>query len=75
MEWTEFELAMTDPRYQHGAPVYKDEPRMTVQAVADNLESGKSPERIAEAYQIDLRLVLGTKRFLESQPVASRSLR
>ena len=72
MDWSKFDLAISDPRYQHGAPVYKDEPRMTVQAVADNLQSGKSPERIAEAYQIDLRLVLGTKRFIESQSVVAR---
>lgn len=72
MDWSKFDLAMSDPRYQHGAPVFKDEPRMTVQAVADNLETGKSPERIAEAYQIDIRLVLATQSFIESQSVVSR---
>lgn len=71
MDWAKFDLAMKDPLYQHGALVFKEEPRMTVQAVVDNLETGKSPERIAEAYQIDLRLVAGVKTFIESQRVAS----
>ncbi len=43
---------------------------MTVEAVADNLEDGQSPETIAAAYRIDLRLVLGTKKFIESQSIA-----
>lgn len=71
MDWSKFNLAMTDPRYLHGAPVFKDEPRMPVQAVLDNLDANKAPEVIAEAYQIDLRLVLGVKKFAESQRVAS----
>ena len=70
MDWSKFDLAMTDPRYLHGAPVFKDEPRMPVQAVLDNLDADKAPEVIAEAYQIDLRLVLGVKQFVESQRVA-----
>jgi uncharacterized protein (DUF433 family) len=70
MDWSKFDLAMTDPRYLHGAPVFKDEPRMPVQAVLDNLDADKAQEVIAEAYQIDLRLVLGVKQFVESQRVA-----
>ena len=70
MDWSKFDLAMTDPRYLHGAPVFKDEPRMPVQAVLDNLDADKAPEVIAEAYQIDVRLVLGVKQFVESQRVA-----
>ena len=53
-----------------GLPVFKDEPRMPVQAVLDNLDADKAPEVIAEAYQIDVRLVLGVKQFVESQRVA-----
>ncbi len=70
MDWSKFELAMTDPRYLHGAPVFRDEPRMPVQAVLDNLDDGMSPDAVAEAYQIDLRLVTAVKRFAESQRLA-----
>ena len=35
MDWSKFDLAMTDPRYLHGVPVFRDEPRMPVQAVLD----------------------------------------
>jgi hypothetical protein len=28
MDWSQFELAMTDSRYMSGEPVFKDEPRM-----------------------------------------------
>lgn len=69
MNWSKFDLAMTDPRYLHGSePVYKDEPRVPVRVIAENLEKF-APEEIAEDYQIDLQLVLGTKRFIESQSV------
>jgi hypothetical protein len=57
MDWSKFDRAMTDPR-------------MPVQAVPGNLEK-KTPEQIADAYQSDLRLVPGVKRFVESQRVAS----
>lgn len=33
MDWSKFDLAMADPRYLHGAPVFREEPRMLVQAV------------------------------------------
>ena len=50
--------------------MFKKEPRIPVRAVVENL--GKfTPEQIGEDYQIDLRLVPGTKRFLESQSVAN----
>ena len=65
MDWSKFDLAMMDPRYLHGAPVFKDEPRMPVQAVLDNLNDGMTPEAVTEAYQIDLRLVTGVKQFAE----------
>jgi uncharacterized protein (DUF433 family) len=70
MDWSKFDLAMTDPRYLHGAPVFRDEPRMPVQAVLDNLDDGMTPEAVAKAYQIDLRLVTAAKNFAESQPIA-----
>lgn len=70
VDWSKFDLAMTDPRYLHGAPVFKDEPRMPVQAVLDNLDDGMTPEAIAKAYQIDVRLVTGAKQFAESQRFA-----
>ena len=56
MDWSKFDLAMTDPRYLHGLPVFRDEPRMPVQAVLDNLDDGMTPEAVAEAYQIELLL-------------------
>ncbi len=71
MDWTKFDLAKTDPRFLHGSePVFIEEPRVPVRAIVENLGK-RTPEQIAEAYQIDLELVLGTKRFIESQSVAS----
>jgi uncharacterized protein (DUF433 family) len=70
MDWSKFDLAMMDTRYLHGTPVFKDEPRMPVQAVLDNLDDGMSPDAVAKAYQIDLRLVTGVKQFAESQRFA-----
>jgi uncharacterized protein (DUF433 family) len=70
MDWQKFELAITDPRYLHGMPVFRDEPRMPVQAVLDNLDDGMAPEAVAKAYQIDVRLVLAVKQFAESQRLA-----
>jgi uncharacterized protein (DUF433 family) len=70
MDWSRFELAMSDTRYLHGAPVFREEPRMLVQAVLDNLDDGMTPEAVANAYEIDLRLVLGVKQFAESQRFA-----
>jgi uncharacterized protein (DUF433 family) len=70
MDWSKFDLAMMDPHYLHGAPVFKDEPRMPVQAVLDNLDDGMTPDAVAKAYQIDLRLVAGVKHFAESQRLA-----
>ena len=35
MDWSKFDLAMTGSRYLHGTPVFRDEPRMPVQAVLD----------------------------------------
>lgn len=46
MDWSKFDLAKVDPEYLHGALVYKDEPRIKVQDVADNLERGKSPNAL-----------------------------
>jgi uncharacterized protein (DUF433 family) len=70
MDWSKFDLAMTDLRYQSGAPVFKEEPRMPVQTVFDNLEDGMTPEAIAKAWQIDLRLVAGVKQFAQRQRLA-----
>ena len=70
MDWSKFDLAMTDPNYLHGTPVFREEPRMPVQAVLDNLDDGMTPDAVAEAYQIDLRLVTGVKQFAESQRFA-----
>ena len=70
MAWSKFELAMSDPRYLHGATVFRDEPRMPVQAVLDNLDDGIASADIANAYQIDLRLVTAVKLFVESQRLA-----
>ena len=70
MDWLKFDLAMVDSGYLHGAPVFKDEPRMPVQAVLDNLDDGMSPNDVAKAYQIELRLVIGVKQFAESQRFA-----
>jgi uncharacterized protein (DUF433 family) len=49
---------------------FKEEPRMPVQAVLDNLDDGMSPDDVAKAYQIELRLVTGVKQFAESQRFA-----
>jgi uncharacterized protein (DUF433 family) len=70
MGWSKFDLAMTDPRYLHGAPVFREEPRMPVQAALDNLDDGMTQEAIAKAYQIELRLVMAVKQFAESQRLA-----
>ena len=70
MDWSKFELAMTDPRYLHGVPVFREEPRLPVQAVLDNLDDGMTPDGVAEAYQIALRLVVAVKQFAESQRFA-----
>jgi hypothetical protein len=59
MDWSKFDLAMTDLRYLNGAPVFKEEPRMPVQTVLDNLEDGMTPEAIA-----------GVKQFAERQRLA-----
>jgi uncharacterized protein (DUF433 family) len=61
---------MVDPLYLHGTPVFKEEPRMPVQAVLDNLDDGMSPDAVAKAYQIELRLVTGVKQFAEGQRFA-----
>ena len=34
MDWLKFDLAATEPRYLHGAPVFKEEQRMPVHAAA-----------------------------------------
>ena len=70
MNWSKFDLAMTDPRYLHGTPVFRDEPRMPVQAVLDNLDDGLTDDAVAEAYQIDLRLVTAVRQFAESERLA-----
>jgi uncharacterized protein (DUF433 family) len=74
MDWSEFDLAMSDERYLGGAAVFKEEPRMPVLTVLDNLEDGMAPEAVAEAWQIDLRLVNAVKEFAESRRLA-RSFR
>jgi uncharacterized protein (DUF433 family) len=61
---------MTDPRYQGGSPVFKDDPRMPVQTVLDNLEDGMTPDEIAKAWKIELRLVTGVRQFAESHKLA-----
>ena len=43
---------------------------MPVQAVLDNLDDGMTPEAVAEAYQIDLRLVTAIKNYAEGQRVS-----
>jgi uncharacterized protein (DUF433 family) len=70
MDWSEFDLAMTDPDYLHGTPVFKDEPRMPVQAVLDNLDDGMTPAAVASAFQIDLRLVERVRQFAEGRRLA-----
>lgn len=70
MDWSKFELGITDSRYLHGARVFRDEPRMPLQAVLDNLDDGMTPEDIARTYQIDLHLVTAVKEFAESQRLA-----
>jgi len=70
MDWSQFDLAMTDSRYLGGTLVFKDEPRMPVQTVLDNLEDGMTAEAIAEAWEIDLRLVTAVQEFAESQRFA-----
>jgi len=70
MDWSKFDLAMTDPQYQGGAPVFKDDPRMPVQTVLDNLEDGMTPEQIAKAWKLELRLVASVQQFAESQRLA-----
>ncbi len=70
MNWSKFELAMTDPEFQGGSPVFKDDPRMPVQTVLDNLDDGMTPEQIAKAWRIELRLVASVKQFAESQRLA-----
>ena len=70
MDWSKFDLAISDPRFLHGAAVFREEPRMPVQAVLDNLDDGMTPEAVAKAYEIDLRLVTGVKQFAESQRFA-----
>jgi uncharacterized protein (DUF433 family) len=70
MDWSKFDLVMVDPRYLHGVPVLKEEPRMPVQGVLDNLDDGMSPDDVAKAYQIELRLVTGVRQFAESQRFA-----
>ncbi|HEX4232042.1 MAG TPA: DUF433 domain-containing protein [Bryobacteraceae bacterium] len=70
MDWSKFDLAMTDSRYLGGTPVFKDEPRMPIQTVLDNLDDGMTPQEIADAWQIELRLVTGVQQFAESQRLA-----
>ena len=70
MDWSKFDLAISDPQFLHGAAVFREEPRMPVQAVLDNLDDGMTPEAVAKAYEIDLRLVTGVKQFAESQRFA-----
>ncbi len=74
MDWSQFDLAMTDSRYLSGAPVFKEEPRMPIGTVLGNLDDGMTPAQIAEAWQIDQRLVEAVKEFVESQRFA-RSVR
>jgi uncharacterized protein (DUF433 family) len=70
MDWSKFDLAMVERRYLNGAPVFKEEPRMPVQAVLDNLDDGMAPDEVAKAYRIELRLVKGVRQFAESQRFA-----
>lgn len=70
MDWSNFAPAMSDDRYLHGSPVFRDEPRMPVQAVLDNLDDGMTPEAVAEAFQLDVRLVEAVQRFAESERLA-----
>ena len=70
MDWSKFDLAMTDPNYLRGAAVFREEPRMPVQAVLDNLDDGMTPDAVAKAYEIDLRLVTRVQQFAESQRFA-----
>jgi uncharacterized protein (DUF433 family) len=70
MDWLKFDLAMVDSRYLHGTPVFKEEPRVPLQAVLDNLGDGMSPDDVGKAYRIDPRLVTGVKQFAASQRFA-----
>lgn len=70
MDWSKFELAMTDPSFQSGAAVFKDNPRLPIQTVLDDLDDGMAPEEIAKAWKIELRLIYGVLQFAESQRLA-----
>ncbi len=70
MDWSQFNLAMTDSCYLSGVSVFKEEPRMPIQTVLDNLDDGMPPAQVAEAWQIDLHLVEAVKEFAESQRFA-----
>jgi len=74
MDWSDFELAMRNPNYQGGNAVYKAEPRMTVPAVADNLEDGMSPEDVAKMYKLELKLVLDTQEYMDNHQVGAHHL-
>ena len=47
------------PRYLHG-----------VLAVLDNSDDGMTPDAVAKAYQIDVRLVMGVKQFAKGSECA-----
>ena len=74
MDWSKFDLAMTDPQYQSGEPVLKADPRMPVQTILDNLDDGMTPQAISQAWHVELSLVSSVQRFVESQRLA-RSVR
>ena len=40
MDWSQFDLAMRDPRYLRGAAVFRDEPRMPVQRYSTIWKTG-----------------------------------
>ena len=71
VDWSAFEFAMFNASFLHGEAVFKDEPRMPLQAVLDNLDDGMTPDEVASAYQIDQQLVTAVKEFAESQRLAN----
>jgi uncharacterized protein (DUF433 family) len=61
---------MSVMRMPFGDPVRSRSGLVPVQAVQGNLDDGMSPDDVAKAYRIDLRLVTGARQFAESQGFA-----
>ena len=52
IDWKNCPLVQSDPRYQHGQPALRTDPRMTVEPLVESADLGMSASDISDAYGV-----------------------